>query len=400
LGKMSFHCYAFIALIAFLIYREYNYRKEFFDTLTLNQVVNSFCENVCRLPTIEQIIILPAYIVFMWIFSYIVPGYYHRGVPLNDKTEVDWKINGLPLFIFTLGTYIICVKFNIFKGTILYDNFLPLLIQANIISLLLSIILWVKGTLARKGTGNFVHDFVMGTELNPSILGIYIKYFWLKPSMIGWVLLNLSFLYKHIEIFGTPQTTMILYQIFSFIYIFDYFLFEEYMTSTWDIIAEHFGLMLVWGDFVFIPFVFSLQNWFLIDDNTYLEFWQIVGIVLVFLIGFFIFRGSNKQKHDFKHHPEKLIWGSIPETIDGKLLVSGFWGLSRHPNYMGDIILGASYSLPCLFKSVIPWVYILYLSLLLVKRELRDEARCKAKYTHTWDKYTRRVPYRIFPHIY
>jgi len=37
---------------------------------------------------------------------------------------------------------------------------------------------------------------------------------------------------------------------------------KEKMTSTWEIIAEHFGFMLVWGDFVFIPFYFSLQTWY------------------------------------------------------------------------------------------------------------------------------------------
>jgi hypothetical protein len=31
---------------------------------------------------------------------------------------------------------------------------------------------------------------------------------------------------------------MALYQIFTFIYVFDYFFLEAYMTSTWDIIAE------------------------------------------------------------------------------------------------------------------------------------------------------------------
>ena len=39
------------------------------------------------------------------------------------------------------------------------------------------------------------------------------------------------------------------------------------------------------------------------------------------------------------------------ETIPGghgkKLLVSGWWGLCRHPNYLGDLILSLSWSLPC-----------------------------------------------------
>jgi delta14-sterol reductase len=33
------------------------------------------------------------------------------------------------------------------------------------------------------------------------------------------------------------------------------------MTSTWDIIAENFGFMLVFGDTMFIQFVFSIPSW-------------------------------------------------------------------------------------------------------------------------------------------
>lgn len=34
---------------------------------------------------------------------------------------------------------------------------------------------------------------------------------------------------------------MMLYQAFTNIYVVDYFVFEEYVTSTWDIIAEKFN---------------------------------------------------------------------------------------------------------------------------------------------------------------
>src|SRR6185437_6893264 len=99
---------------------------------------------------------------------------------------------------------------------------------------------------------------------------------------------------------------MLLYQIFTFIYVFDYFLFEHYMTSTWDILHEkcvqspslslapvltacgRFGLMLVWGDFVFIPFAFSVQNWFLVDNRQVFSPVLTAAIVAVFAIGFFI----------------------------------------------------------------------------------------------------------------
>lgn len=35
-------------------------------------------------------------------------------------------------------------------------------------------------------------------------------------------------------------------------------------------------------------------------------------------------------------------------TSTGKnLLVSGWWGFVRHPNYLGDLIMALAWSLPC-----------------------------------------------------
>ena len=38
------------------------------------------------------------------------------------------------------------------------------------------------------------------------------------------------------------------------IYIIDYFLYERFLVSTWDIAFEHLGFMLVWGCYVWVPF--------------------------------------------------------------------------------------------------------------------------------------------------
>jgi Delta14-sterol reductase len=38
-----------------------------------------------------------------------------------------------------------------------------------------------------------------------------------------------------------------------------------------------------------------------------------------------VFRGANKQKHEFKKNPKALIWGKPPKLVGGKLLASGYW---------------------------------------------------------------------------
>jgi steroid 5-alpha reductase family enzyme len=155
------------------------------------------------------------------------------------------------------------------------------------------------------------------------------------------------------------------------------------MTSTWDIIAENFGFMLVFGDTMFIQFVFSIPSWLICRQPAdtapaLLDNLSIAVCIATFAVGYFIFRVSNKQKHDFKADPACLIWGRPARTIGGKLLVSGFWGYARHINYLGDIIIGIAFGLPAWYGGCGPasFVYPAYLVVLLLHRDWRDDAKC------------------------
>ncbi|KAF0889841.1 hypothetical protein E2562_033231 [Oryza meyeriana var. granulata] len=168
----------------------------------------------------------------------------------------------------------------------------------------------------------------------------------------------------------------------------------------WDIIAERLGFMLVFGDLVFIPFTFTIQGWWLLRNKVELSLLAAMVNCFIFVIGYLVFRGANKQKHVFKKNPKALIWGKPPKLVGGKLLASGYWGIARHCNYLGDILLALSFSLPCGTSSVIPYFYPTYLFILLIWRERRDEARCSEKYKEIWVEYCKLVPWRIFPYVY
>ncbi|XP_058076473.1 delta(14)-sterol reductase-like [Magnolia sinica] len=250
-----------------------------------------------------------------------------------------------------------------------------------------------------------------------------VRFFFVRAGMMGWLLINLSVLAKNIQV-GNMHRSTILYQLFSVLYILDYFFYEEYMTSTWDIIAERLGFMLVFGDLVWIPFTFSVQGWWLLGNKVELTKAAVVANCLGFLIGWLmrsgldqmgtgsmiwtahvstryrVFKGANKQKHVFKKNPKAHIWGKPPKVIGGKLLVSGYWGVARHCDYLGDLLLALSLSLPCGASSIVPYFYPLYLLILLIWRERRDEVRCAQKYKEDWKEYCKLVPWRILPYIY
>ena len=84
-----------------------------------------------------------------------------------------------------------------------------------------------------------------------------------------------------------------------------------------------------------------------------------------------------------------------------KVLVNGFWGLSRHINYLGEILMASGIILATGYPGLLwPWLYPLYYILLLFSRQHDDDRRCALKYGKLWEEYRKRVPWRIIPHIY
>ena len=49
---------------------------------------------------------------------------------------------------------------------------------------------------------------------------------------------------------------------------------------------------------------------------------------------------------------------------------------------------------------LLPWLYWIFLFILLVDRAGRDEKRCAAKYGPAWATYREHVPWRILPGVY
>lgn len=76
------------------------------------------------------------------------------------------------------------------------------------------------------------------------------------------------------------------------------------------------------------------------------------------------------------------------------------WGLARHLNYVFELMLALSWSLPTLGHGVLPFVYFWFLLVLLVHRVFRDEEKCRNKYGAGWELYCNQVPYRMIPGIF
>jgi Delta14-sterol reductase len=340
----------------------------------------------------------------LFVGSRLVPGKREQGVPLADGGRVTYTLNGFRLFLTVVAAAAALAILRPSALALVHTHFFSLLVVANVAAFSFSIYLTVRGR-AREGKGRpgafgFIVDCFYGTELNPTMGGVDLKMFSYRPSLIGLGLLNVSFAAAQYQELGYVTTRMWVYQVFYLAYLVNYFQFEYGMIYTWDIIAEKFGWMLVWGDYVLVPFFYSIPGWYLLHDTDPMPTWQVVALAALYVVGFVLFRGSNEQKHQFKADPERPIWGKRPEALGGKLLVSGFWGIGRKLNYTGELSMYIAWSLTTGLGSVVPYLLPLWLVILFSHRAWRDDQRCRAKYGPLWDAYCKRATFRMIPFLY
>lgn len=370
------------------------------------------------------------FVAGIFLLSKLLPGRVDLGVPhKNEKGEtvqIAYVLNGLTIFLIVAALLVTGIATGSLPVYRLLDLFWGLFFWANVFSFVYSAILqWagyrkqpsqdqptgvsvgadgsatMTGTASARSAKTLLLDYWMGTELNPSLFGVDIKMFSYKPSLIGLFVLNVSFAAAQLHQYGELSTAMILYQLFTGIYVFNYFHFEYGMVYTWDIIAERFGFMLVWGDYAFVPFAYSVIGWYLVDPaNGNLPAGIVILAVALFILGLWVFRGSNEQKDQFKRDPTKPIWGEAPESIQGRILISGFWGIGRKLNYSGEITVYTSWALLSDFVSPVPFILPVWLFCLLTQRAWRDDRKCREKYGATWDAYCNKARFKMIPFIY
>jgi len=348
----------------------------------------------------EAAAIFLVFVSLLMLGSRWLPGRRAVGRPDENGVARTYNLNGLALFLIVLLFAVLADVFGLFSLSVLQTHFAELFIVANVFAFALSAgLYWQASRLGGESTGLWRGVF-FGRQLNPSWFGVDLKLFSYRPSLIALALFNVSFAVVQYDTRGELSLGMILYQVFTFVYVLNYFQFEYGMIYTWDIVAERFGWMLAWGDYVLVPFFYCLAGWWLLDGSNSLPAAGAAAICVLFLVGFCMFRGANEQKHRFKQSVDASIWGRPAESLDGRLLVSGFWGVGRHLNYSGEICVYFAFALTTAFSSWIPFALPVWLTALLWHRARRDDRRCRTKYGDLWERYTQRVPYALIPRVY
>jgi steroid 5-alpha reductase family enzyme len=148
---------------------------------------------------------------------------------------------------------------------------------------------------------------------------------------------------------------------------------------------------LLQGLTVFVVLLSSLLFWD--SKRTHLGLASIVGLV-VFILGLVLEAIADQQKRKFSQNPANK----------GKWIASGVWGCSRHPNYLGEILVWSGlyvFVMPSLsstskITALISPLYIIVLLLFVSGIPLLEKSADK-KWGSNKDyiKYKQRVPLLI-----
>ncbi len=169
-----------------------------------------------------------------------------------------------------------------------------------------------------------------------------------RPGLTGWILLNCAFVAKQYRTFGF-LTDGIIITVVQAIYVLDAQIMEPAILTTMDITTDGFGLMLSFGDLVWVPFIYTQQTRYLSTHPQSLGPLGLAGVAALLVAGFATFRLSNSQKNAFRTDPNGPAVAHLKyiETKAGtRLLISRWWGTARHINYFGDWLQAWPYCLP------------------------------------------------------
>ncbi len=277
-------------------------------------------------------------------------------------------------------------------------------------SCVLGLIFSFAVVLSAPPTGrSFPADLYFGRSMNRQFFGARVDakmfLYLVGAAMLG---LNLLSFTAHHIMTQEPGFSpgVLLYCILFFWFVVEYLVFERVHLYTYDIFAERVGFKLGWGCFTFYPYFYLVGLWVAADlPDPGTPAWLLVLFAIVFFAGWTLSRGANMQKYFFKIDPQRAFLGFMkPGTLSDRkstLLCSGFWAVSRHVNYLGEILMATGLTLVLGYPGRwVVWLYPLYYVALLVPREVADERRCAAKYGDLWTEYRRRVPRRIIPWLY
>jgi len=366
-------------------------------------------------------------VFYVWCFlSLKIPGTkVFKGPPTPKAGYVPlYAANGTQFYLVSLAAFLALAFLFPDLPVDIYRDMSSIAAVLNATALILCWWLVVKGRTAPEAaadnaaTGQFPlpYMFFAGIELHPRLMGVDIKQ-WTncRVGMMGWALLVVNFCLAGIRLHGLSEASagQIVNAVLINIYLFKFFYWETGYFNTLDITLDRAGYYLCWGCMCWVQVFYTFSAYFMVSNQPKTSVAESMAILVFGILAILFNYITDRQKELFRATGGKChIWGRPAKFLEVKytnhdgsvkksrLMLSGFWGVARHMNYVFEILLALSWSLPAAHYGVTPFFYFIFTIILLVHRTFRDEEKCSAKYGEGWTKYCQAVPYRFIPYIF
>ena len=385
--------------------------------------------------------------MFISSLSKYIPGKTIQLPAIVNRKNIH-KTNGVSVFLIASLSYFFAIYYQIWPYNIVFTNFGAFFQSLNLLCILLPLFFYIQNLLSttKKTTiviskqnsnklekvfneittteTSFIQEIFYGRN-ECQIFGIPLSGLVITRTtniFYFYLLLSLSF-QQHYQLtridhypspplfFGTP---LVVYLILIFTQLMDYLINESHELTSSSFASQSFGFLSFWKNLMFKPLLKSVSIFPLVVVSTFetISPLLIIFIVLGFFIGLFISRDAKRQRFEYVMYGSKaIIWGDRPHIIESKnvnsgkkpILVSGWWGIVRHPSLFGDYLMLFSLSFLWLVNVNYSYYFLLYffmLILLLVFEVQWEEKQSIKKFEEVWRGYSTYVPYKIIPHLF
>lgn len=394
------------------------YGSSFGRLLSEGQVTDAL--SALPMPSARGAALILGWLVLQAVLLRLLPGPTHLGPVTPMGQRPPYRKNGVITWIVT---HVLWLVLGPVTGLLpverLYDVWGEVLATSNVLALLFCAFLYWKGRTHPSTpdviwTGRPLFDFFQGLELHPRLFGLNLKQLInCRYSMMGWSIAVCSFAYAQGVKSGHISTGMWVCAALQVAYLFKFFLWETGYFGSLDIMHDRFGYYICWGVLVWVPAVYCLAAYSLVERPLDWPLPIAIAVALLGLLSLFVNWAADDQRQRVRESGGTAsVWGKPPVLIaaryrtgDGEqrenlLLASGYWGIARHFHYVPELTLAFLWCLPSALEAPAAMFYVIFLTILLVDRARRDEKRCAAKYGADWDSYKQAVRWRMVPGLW
>ncbi|PHH92463.1 hypothetical protein CDD83_7316 [Cordyceps sp. RAO-2017] len=251
---------------------------------------SSFFADRMPYPTAVSVVGYAIWVLVQAALYHGLPGHLHQAPRTPGGRRLLYRLNGMRAWIITVGIAAAASYLELIDAAFIARNWGALLATANLYSLALVVIFYIKARV--------------------------------KPDNVGETLFtgkyrDLSFMALQYQLYGEVTNSMLIAIVFRAIIVGEYFLYEEWFFETLDGAHERFSFYNIYGFAATMPQIWTLQTHYLVLHPVKLSNSEALAVVAAFAVGWSLNHYANEQKSRSRQTGGKMtIWGREAQVLE------------------------------------------------------------------------------------